>query len=82
MIMEPGPGFEPGICGLRVRRPAELGYPGTTVPKRGEWVYKFFHGLRVVTARSRRYAPATNPRTVAIWSLLTCILLMLSWTFI
>ena len=34
-ILEPGAGFEPATCGLRVRRPAELGYPGTRVIRAG-----------------------------------------------
>ncbi len=42
--MEPGPGFEPGTWGLRVPRPAELGYPGTVLRKR-PWIYKLFSGL-------------------------------------
>ena len=42
--MEPGPGFEPGTWGLRVPRPAELGYPGTVLRKK-ILIYKLFSGL-------------------------------------
>ncbi len=42
--MEPGPGFEPGTWGLRVPRPAELGYPGTVLWDRAR-IYKLFSGL-------------------------------------
>ncbi len=43
-MMEPGPGFEPGTWGLRVPRPAELGYPGTVLWER-TMIYKLFSGL-------------------------------------
>ncbi len=43
-MMEPGPGFEPGTWGLRVPRPAELGYPGTVLRNR-PGIYKLFSGL-------------------------------------